>query len=317
MNKDTLLQVSEIVSHAGCPDGIGAAMICNAAYASCGMHPPPTNFVQYGTRFHDNLVSRSKQLFVDITPPKGRWEEWMGLDPVVLDHHETMMHVVNSLNGKYGGADHSGAMLAFENVMLPLAGDSMQKQDLESWERLARLCMVRDTWKTASPDWDDACALAHALLLYGQKWGVSAAIAGKVPLDELLPVGAKVHDKIRRQSKGVVKNSPRRNVKIGDASVTVVFFNHANGGTMSDIAHFVMDLMPCNAVVSYFFVYDNEEVQNVASVRTDGCFSARGLAESFGGGGHNNSAGFRIPGEYSPNQIIEMVMERIVTLHSR
>ena len=37
MNKDRLLQASEIVSHANCPDGIGAAMICTAAYVKGGI----------------------------------------------------------------------------------------------------------------------------------------------------------------------------------------------------------------------------------------------------------------------------------------
>jgi oligoribonuclease NrnB/cAMP/cGMP phosphodiesterase (DHH superfamily) len=252
---------------------------------------------------------------VDITPPKGRWEEWLGLSPTVLDHHETVMYVVNSLNGKYGDSDHSGAMLAFENVMVPLANGLAQKQSLEFWEKLAHLCMVRDTWKTASPDWDSACALAHALLLYGQEWGVSVAIADKVPFDELLLIGAKIHDNIRRQSKSIAKNSPRRSVEIDGSQAVVTFFNHANGGTMSDIAHFVMDMAPCNAAISYFFTYDDGEIRNVMSVRTDGCFSARKLAESFGGGGHNKAAGFTILGEYSPNQIVETVVERISTLN--
>lgn len=76
MDEQILLSVSEIVTHKSCPDGIGSAAICVAAYKSAGLESPPVNFVQYGTKAHDNLKPSPRQLFVDITPPKGRWEEW-------------------------------------------------------------------------------------------------------------------------------------------------------------------------------------------------------------------------------------------------
>jgi len=313
ITKDALVQVSEIVSHASCPDGIGAAMIATAAYVSTGMRPPPTNFVQYGTRAHDDMVSHPRQLFLDITPPKGRWEEWRGLSPIVLDHHESAMHVVQGLNGVYGDSDHSGAMLAFANVMVPLV--SMPSEEFEAWQRFAHLCMVRDTWKTASPDWAEACALAHALLLQGQRWGVNAAIVGKLPLAELLNLGRKLHDKIMRQSKGVVRNSLRRNLSIGSRDVKLAIFNHADGGTVSDIAHYVMDEMPCDIVVAYFYVYEDDDTRCVVSVRSNGAISASDLARSFGGGGQSKAAGFRIAGDMSPNSIIQVVTKRIAELN--
>jgi hypothetical protein len=311
MNKDMLLQTSEIVSHANCPDGIGAAMVATAAYVAGGMSPPPTYFVQYGTRAHDEMQARPRQLFVDITPPKGRWEEWRGMSPIVLDHHESAMHVTQSLNGAYGDGDHSGTMLAFEHVMLPLATDFMSESDLGAWGRFAHLCMVRDTWKVASPDWAEACALAHALLLHGQKWGIAAATAGELPIVELLAIGRKLHDKILRQSKGVVRNSLKRTLSIGGRDIKIAFFNHAEGGTLSDIAHYVMDEMPCDAVVGYFYIYEDDDTRCVVSVRTDGCVSASDLARSFGGGGHAKAAGFRIAGDVSPNVVVQTVCDRL------
>lgn len=306
-SKDSLLQVSQIVSHAACPDGIGAAMIATAAYVAAGMSPPPTYFVQYGTKSHENLQARPKQLFVDITPPKTRWEDWRGLSPIVLDHHDSAMHVTHSLGGIYGDTDHSGAMLAFEQVLLPLAGESMSSDDLDSWKRFAHLCMTRDTWKSASPDWADACSLAHALLLQGQEWGVGAAVAGKFPFSELMGIGRKIYEKILRQSKGVAKNSVSRAVNIGDRKILIAFFNHADGGTVSDIAHHVMDEMPCDAVVGYFYTYEDGGLKCVCSVRTNGCFSASDMARSLGGGGHPKAAGFRLSGNQAPSGVVEAV----------
>lgn len=315
MNKDTLLQVSEIVSHAGCPDGIGAAMICTAAYSIGGMSPPPTHFVQYDTKQHSDLVARPKQLFADITPPKDRWEEWRGLSPVVLDHHETVAHVVSGLGGVYGSQDESGSMLAYSHVMLPLVGDKMSQGDLEAWKRFSHLCMTRDTWKTASPDWPEACALASALLLYGQKWSVLAASSGQLPMEELLSIGRRVYDKTIRQAKSIARSSIKFDVLMENKTVRVAFFNHSGGGQLSDIAHYIMEEDSCDVVVGYFYAHEDGDMRAVVSIRNNGCFSAANVAESFGGGGHGKAAGFRILGDLSPGGIMKMVVDRMQKLN--
>jgi len=321
MNKDALLQVSEIVSHSSCPDGIGAAMVCVAAYVAGGMNPPPTYFIQYDTRAHNEMKARPRQLFVDITPPKARWEDWRGLSPIILDHHESVTHIVQSLDGVYGDSDCSGTTLAFDNIMVPLSGDVLTaaakigQDDLATWKRFAHLCMVRDTWKTASPDWAEACALAHALLLQGQKWAVHVATVGRLPFDELINIGTKMYEKIMRQAKGVVRNSAKHVLKAGGRDIKIAFFNHAEGGTVSDIAHHVMDQMPCDVVVGYFYVHEDDATRCVASVRTNGAISASELARTFDGGGHARAAGFRIPDGPSPKQIIDLIIERIASLN--
>lgn len=317
MNNDALLQVSEIVSHAACPDGIGAAMICNAAYIARGMDPPPTNFVQYGRNSHNFLQARPRQLFVDITPPKDRWEEWTGLSPIVLDHHETVMHIVHELNGVYGDSNRSGAMLAYENVFIPLASEFSSDDDKAMWERFAYLCMVRDTWKSASPDWSEACSLAHALLLHGQEWGVTTTIAKGVTLEDLTRIGSKIYGKIERQAKGIIKHSAVQELNVNGTSVRIAFFNHAHGGSTSDLAHFIIDGMPCNAAIGYFFTHEDGEMKTVISMRTNGTILASEIARSFGGGGHAKAAGFTISGDIQPSKIVKMVSDRLVELANK
>ena len=315
IDKNKLLQVSEIISHASCPDGTGAAMICTAAYVMGGMKPPPVSFVKYDTHSHDDLEARPLQMFVDITPPKKRWEEWRGLSPIILDHHGTVEHIVHSLDGVYGNTDYSGAMLAFENVMAPLAEGVMSDEQFSSWKRFAHLCMIRDTWKSASPDWEEACALAHALLLYGHKWAISAATIGVLPMEELRHIGSKLYDKIIRQAKGIIRNSTKKTLVTHDnKEITIVFFNLGAGMTISDIAHEIMDKMPCDAVMGFFFTEEDGEFQCVISARSNKKISVSSLAESFGGGGHSQAAGFRIREEMSPIQIIEMISGRIATI---
>ncbi len=317
MNRDALLQVSEIVSHSGCPDGIGAAMVCTAAYVAMGVQPPPTNFILYSTKSHTDLTVRPRQLFIDITPPKDRWEEWKGSSPIVLDHHETVSHIIDGLNGIYGGPDESGTMLVYSNIMLPLVGDKISPEDLTTWERFTHLCMVRDTWKDTSPDWYEACALSHALLLYGQKWALNMANTGKVPpMKELLFIGEKLYDKVLRASKSFTRSSVKYDIIIGDKTTRIAFFNLSERGSMSDIAHCIMNDMLYDAVVGYFYLHEDEDMRTIVSVRTNGCFSASDLAKSFGGGGHGKAAGFRLLGDLSPNTVMMTTMKRIIELNS-
>jgi nanoRNase/pAp phosphatase (c-di-AMP/oligoRNAs hydrolase) len=314
MNEQDLLKVNEIVSHANCPDGIGAAMIIKAAYLMSGFDSPPVQFVQYGTKKHEELKAKSGQLFVDITPPKERWEEWKGLSPIVLDHHESVMHIVHSLNGVYGDSDHSGAMLAFENVMAPLVKDS---EDLSDWKEFAYLCMIRDTWKSSSPFWEKATSLAHALILYGQNWAMEKiSETSEPPLPELLELGDKLKDKIIRQAKSILYNTEKTILKLSQDDADMIFVNHADGGSFSDLAHHLMDLSSCSAVVGYFYSYDGNKFNLVCSVRTNGVFSASELARSFGGGGHPRAAGFKLDGSLSPLEAKYQICSRIQQLNS-
>lgn len=308
MNKESLAKVSEILSHSSCPDGIGAAMVATAAYTGAGLPPPKTWFVQYGTKFHEGIKCFKNQMFLDITPPLKRWEEWKNSEVIVLDHHETAKSATVGLGGVYG-VEKSGAMLALENVMLPLS-----QNNFSDWEFFATLCSIRDLWKSSSPAWLDACYLAHGLLTIGDKEALEIAKTGSPNMKYIMGIGSKVYGKIARQAAAIAKKTPILSVQTSGQTAKVMFFNHADGGSMSDLAHEVMDKTGCNAVIGYFYIYEDRGIECVCSCRTDGTFLANRLAEAYGGGGHQQAAGFRVSGTLSPENIIKEVCEKISSL---
>ena len=59
-----LNEVSRIVSHKNCPDGIASAMICHNALPFSGVE-----FVTYGEESYENLAALPGMLFVDGAKP--------------------------------------------------------------------------------------------------------------------------------------------------------------------------------------------------------------------------------------------------------
>lgn len=309
ITKDALLKVSEIICHANCPDGIGAAVICAAAYAKVGLKPD-IKFIQYGTRAFAELEAKANQMFVDITPPRERWEEWKGMSPTVLDHHETARYVVEGLGGIYGGFDESGSMLAFENVMLRMSSLDSAEHDL--WKRFAHLCMVRDTWKESHPDWAEASALAHALLLHGHDLAESASMT-PLALCDLLTIGQKLYGRICRAASRISKHCRRQEISLPDGMARVAIFNYGINDSISDMANIVLN-DSFDMAIGYFYTYEDNKMQCVVSLRTKNRISAAVLAQSFGGGGHARAAGFHVDGSIPPEAILSMVISKLESL---
>jgi hypothetical protein len=182
---EQLMEVDSIRSHNFCPDGTASAMICLAAYGAVGK-TPDVRMVMYDTVDHSAASVEGRQLWVDITPPIARWQDWVGTGPIVLDHHETAKPVVEGLGGVYGGLDDSGASLAFKNVMRVLCRD---RDDIEKWAKFAHLAMVRDTWKDAHEDWEEGLAVGDALNFYTQKALFASASGGSLELNEIIRFG--------------------------------------------------------------------------------------------------------------------------------
>jgi hypothetical protein len=331
-----LQEVNAVYFHESCPDGSAAALICAAAFRALGTKPKFWS-LQYNTELMDKLEPRPGQLFVDITPPKSRWEEWKGVSPIVLDHHETAQVVTEGLGGVYATNEkHSGAMLALEQVFLPVVLQHVSDDDrardfaladldesrLLAWKNLAQLAMIRDTWKKDSPLWRDASALAMALLFEGSKGLIEQAQEhgpsviqpkGHLFLDQYLVLGHKLLESNDRRIEKLAKSAVRHDLTIDDKTYRASFFN-CTEKIVSDVANYTIDVNGCNISVGYFYLFEDGGVRCQVSVRTDGTLSARKIAEQFpGGGGHEKAAGFRIfEGELvSPQLLCKIVAETI------
>ncbi len=285
---EVLRKVDHVYSHAYCPDGMSSAMIVTAAYAHVGLSPA-VKFVTYDNVDHDAVLAVPGQMWVDIGPPKKRAGEWAGVEGVVvLDHHETTREITESL-GVYGGPDDSGASLAFRHVMRPLCKG---RDDLEKWARFAYLCMVRDTWKDQDPDWEDAAAVANALSFYSEKALLTSASNLSLELDEVIRFGKVLMKKAAGKAYRLGQTSTIREVR----GLKVGFFN-CTEKLISEVGHELIEKRGCDVAAGFYLTQEIASVDMNVSLRAKkGGVPVNKIAESFGGGGHQAAAAFRIKG---------------------
>jgi len=307
----------DVYYHESCPDGSASAFICAAALHELGVKPKFWS-LQYGSELMSKLEPRPGQLFVDITPPKERWEEWKSVSPIVLDHHETVKHVTEGLGGVYATNErHSGAQIAFEEVFL--ATNIQDPMLLTAWGNLANLSMVRDTWKKDSPLWREGCAIAMAMLFEGsrglveraQKLGANALNAEE--FQKLLDIGHKVLNSNDRRVEKVAEGAHHETYSF-DREYKVSYFN-CTEKILSDVANHLIN-NGGNISIGYFYLFEDGATRAVVSIRTDGSVSAKAIAEALGGGGHERAAGFRLSeGDLiSPYKIYSIVSETMVKI---
>jgi len=289
---DRLRAVTHVFYHASCPDGTASAMICYEAFRV--LHGPGRipefKSVQYHTDFFEKLEAGPGHLFVDITPPQGRWREWEKFNPIVLDHHESAKNVVEGLNGIYGENDcFSGARLAFEHVMLTCGWNSGYSNP---WDEFSRLAMIRDTWKDEHPDFERASIQAYGLMTLGSSDLLDQLRDGKFDPGLITRMGEKDYGR----AKFVADSARRYEVlcpRLGrPANVDV--YNCTEKKLISDGCHHLLNEKGADLAVSYFLKHQDGKTTMVVSLRTRASFAGE-VAKSLGGGGHANAAGFGLP----------------------
>jgi nanoRNase/pAp phosphatase (c-di-AMP/oligoRNAs hydrolase) len=312
-----ITKINQVFYHDSCPDGSASALICAfAAYLSD--HKNDINFfpIQYGSDSINRLVPQHNQLFVDITPPADRWLEWKSFNPAVLDHHESARKITEGLGGVYRNNEaHSGAMLAFEQFLEPLIRDD--KEVLYDWEKVATLSMVRDTWKESHELWDDAQSLAHGFSVHETGDLINEIFSSPNARDAINVVksvkriGNSIYEKVLRKAYVIGKNSVINTIDVNGVKINVSFANNTEKIT-SEAGHSMIKFGSDLAVL-YFNMAEGGVTKTVVSLRSNGKVSCSKLAEAFGGGGHENAAGFAIkPGDsMSQKSLSEMVYERL------
>lgn len=318
MNIEQIRQIRNVYYHASCPDGTASAVICALAFRMIG-HEAEFQSLQYDSEEMQALLPEQGQLFVDITPPKERWELWKNASPVVLDHHETAKHVVEGLNGVYATNEkHSGAMLAYQYVYLPCFSQCLQRGiDLysgqaEKVEEFAELCMIRDTWKNQHPLWNDSNALALALKFHGSRNLLEKVKDGSFRFGDLLDLGKMLSEQHNRKVELTVEKSWLVQKDIGGQTYKLALFNTTEP-ISSDVGNMLL-AQGADISVGYFYTLGDGAIQTVVSLRTNERVSASKVCEVHGGGGHARAAGFRLKAgsTLSPSDILGEVLTALV-----
>lgn len=323
MNIEKIRSVSKVFYHASCPDGTASAVICALAFKMIG-HEAELQSLQHDSEEMQALLPEEGQLFIDISPPKDRWELWRSVSPAILDHHETVQHVVEGLGGVYATNEkHSGAMLAYQQIYLSCFSQCLQRGvdvysgEAEEIEEFAELCMIRDTWKNQHPRWRDACALALALKFHGSRNLLKKVEEGTFRFGELLELGQMLLEQNERKVELIAEKSFLAENVIGGQSYKIALFNTTES-ISSDVGNALL-AQGADVAVGYFYTLGEGAVQTVVSLRTNERVSASKVCEIHGGGGHARAAGFRLRAGFtlSPSDILGEILTALVQTNGR
>lgn len=295
--------VKTIVAHAGCADGITAAYLVKRAI-SRGFNPE-VKFVQYNTIEHDNLEATKGMLFVDMTPPRARVQEFVDVGAIVLDHHEGARDIVAAFGdrGIFGENSRleSGAMLAYLHVVASMGVHDSRLHDI------AMMAAVRDTFKKDHQYWSQSCAYREGLLAIFD--GTMSSIV--THFDRIIVTGEILIESTRRKVREVrEKNQFTRFECECTNHEPIRVITSTRLDLVSDVADEFAD--ECDLFIAYSALIENGKPCVVFGLRSsNGSFRCDKLAKVFGGGGHPKAAGFKMPGMFFTEQQWQEIIHTI------
>jgi hypothetical protein len=329
MDIERLRQVKQVVYHQSCPDGTASALVCMTALrllhgADWTDETVDFKSVQYKTDFFDNrFEARPGQLFVDITPPRGKWEQWKEVSPIVLDHHDSAREITEGLGGIYGDNSErmSGARLAYEHVLVPvtefLCRDLDPERDshniirsdcngaLNTWGEFSRLAAIRDTWQEKDPDFERASVQAYGLMVLGSRDLLKQHRERKLDFGLITRLG----EQQLGRAKFAADHARRYEIpfpRLGRPAILYIF-NCTEKALISDACHVLLN-RDADVAASYFLTHQESGTKCVVSLRTNEPVAGI-VAKSLGGGGHDKASGFGLDaGESLSMDVIASVL---------
>lgn len=281
---EKLLGVKKIISHGNCADGIVAAMICACAYNYIES-PLNIEFMSYNTDEHNSLNHEPGMMFVDFTPRYDKWNDFRDVGTIIIDHHETPKKFISGDNVLFADKKESGALLCYNNVLVPLTHGIINNSVLENYSKLANLISIYDTWQEDHIDWDEAQYVTHGVLTLGTSYCLDIAY-GREPLNLgiIRTVGKRVLKKALNKAELVGKNSMFR--KVGP--YTIAYYNNTEK-LSSEIGNYLGD--KCDFSVGYGISREDNQNKIITSFRSRNGYDTSKITSMLGGGGHRAASG--------------------------
>ena len=265
-----------ILYHANCPDGFGAAWSVWRKYGwgSTGIADIEYIPVQHG-EVPPSLNPKFKVYILDFSYDYDDMVELHrrhgGGNVILLDHHETAIEKVDGVPNCTIDLDHSGAYLAWRhfhpNTEVPKLIQYVQDRDLWKWEL--------DHSKAVS-------MYIHAREFDFEGWdGIHEDLETK--FDSVIGQGYAILAYQQTQVQRVASKAWTGN--IGGYDVPVV----NSSLFQSEIGHELLEKHSQAPFVGIYFELDDKRIWSLRS-RKD--FSVNKVAQSLGGGGHPQAAGF-------------------------
>ena len=277
--KNRLEEISHVITHKDCADGVASAMILKLALPHIKI-----SFIQYDSEEHRSIKPEPGLLFCDFSPHREHVEGFLGTDTLVLDHHKKYEETIRRFGENGVFADEvkepgvSGALLAYREVYVPLRGPN------PAVEEFATITGIRDTWQKKHELWLKACEQGEALSFWPPDM-----LVGQPPSawPAKLEIGQVLFAKTQEYAADMVEKCHRFTTPAG---TRVVLF----GGVKmtSDVAERLGSA--ADLVVGFKYKISGDEVDLIYSTRSHTHYDCGALCTAHGGGGHTKAAGFRV-----------------------
>jgi len=297
--------VETVFFHHSCPDGIAAREIHRACFPEFTGSYLPYAFGEplLGTEREPLLV---RALFLDCHPNLDELVRILGsYDVRVADHHRTFQQFVEGhpeLRERVLFGDDtlepeaacgcSGARLSY------LIGKSCSWNQRTDWVMLdffSSLISLGDTWQTDHPEFADARRLSNFIGFFGNSYR-----GFHLPSDPIVQAFGEAQ---QARHRAVAAAAVLRTV--GELKVAFIPTRDT-----SDVAEILQQEKGQDMVVGFEIKTSGGAEVIAYSIRTREGISARRLAESIGGGGHENAAGCST--DYLPGRDpIASILERL------
>ena len=317
--REALEAVRTVVAHSypdePCADGLAAALIVHDAFLDVPERPGgigvskteafQVRFVSFNTRAYDELEAEPNMLFVDMSPPAARVQEFVDAGAIVLDHHATARPVVEAFGERGVFGDEraepglSGALLAYRHVWRRLVDGPCEEEEQRMWS-FAELVGVRDTWQTRDPRWREATMLTKVLRFFSyDEWRQKRPF-----VNDVARRSAMLGETLMRRDEDFVAKLIDSAWRFETALGTRVLVLPSQ--FVSDAAESLRE--SADVVVGFSYRSDGGGAPKLRlSFRSRGTYDVGALAASLGGGGHRNAAGAALPALEAPNPYTAIV----------
>ena len=279
--------------HSNCPDGIISRNLLHYLRSN-GLNDfdGTVEYVSQNPGKPAEVVEGA--VFVDLSPIPEQYEAFLKAGAVILDHHNTVLPLVEQFKDEYpdqllfGETDkvESGAWLVYLCLDKWMQTTPFVSRNTSHFRIIAKMIAIGDCWDKSNPEaFENARSLGKYIGLYGNDY---TEIPGMEFISRSQEYGRLTRDNTARTAKTHIMRQYK--------GLNIAFFNTREG--ISDLAEVAREKFNADLVVSWYqqSVKNDGEVTSF-SLRSNDNFDCGAFAKNFkGGGGHIHAAGFQIPG---------------------
>jgi oligoribonuclease NrnB/cAMP/cGMP phosphodiesterase (DHH superfamily) len=277
-----------IITHAGCPDGWCAAYICKMRY-------PEAEILSLNHGLSDETLEKlindkcrlKDVIMVDYSLRTREWNDCLNFFAKsfrILDHHKTAQAVLEGAPYATFDMKRSGAGLAWDYLF----GVNRNDWEPDEWQGgLARPFWVdytedQDLWNWKLPNSQEINAWLMVQPRTVETWDV---IAAGMTADDAVRFGKGVREYIEYYTRSVIAEA-QEGVFEGHrtAILNIPYVGVSEAGNALCKAGYKVALL----------WFERGDGVTQFSLRGDGSVDVSAIAKKYGGGGHNNAAGFQV-----------------------